>query len=202
MNVRIPSFESLEHRQLFSNWVSLSGQTLRIEGSATNDRITVSQSRDSLKITNARPGNIKTVIVPANRVRHMDIKTFAGDDKVFVRSTVTKVTTVIDGGSGNDFLSGGKRSDTLIGGDGNDTLDGNSGNDVLSGGSGNDRVYGGDGNDTLDGGAGSDRMYGGTGNDLFYAGDGEQDWITGNSGIDRVLTADGNDRFSQVEIVG
>ena len=76
----------------------------------------------------------------------------------------------IDGGGGNDAITGSNFADDLRGGAGNDTLVGLSGNDVLTGGAGNDIISGGDGDDvfviagseaqgdTFDGGAGSDTV--------------------------------------------
>src|SRR4051794_24908267 len=55
----------------------------------------------------------------------------------------------IDGGAGNDRLSGGDGNDTLLGGAGNDQLAGYAGNDVLDGGDGNDTVTGYSGSDVL-----------------------------------------------------
>lgn len=46
---------------------------------------------------------------------------------------------LIDGGAGNDKLTGGFQADTLVGGLGNDTLNGGWGNDLLIGGQGNDK---------------------------------------------------------------
>src|SRR5207248_79864 len=68
-----------------------------------------------------------------------------GDDRVAVGTGV--IGTVLDGGAGDDFLSGGT---------GNDMLDGGAGNDTMSGGSGDDVLTGGPGSDTLDGGSGDD----------------------------------------------
>ena len=55
----------------------------------------------------------------------------------------------------------------INGGDGNDTLTGNSQNDVVTGDDGNDTLSGGDGNDTLTGGDGNDSLTGGAGNDTY-----------------------------------
>ena len=62
----------------------------------------------------------------------------------------------IDGGSGNDVLTGNAAGNTLRGNAGNDQLAGLDGADNLQGGDGNDTLAGGNGNDTLDGGAGTD----------------------------------------------
>ena len=49
----------------------------------------------------------------------------------------------VDGGSGDDLLSGGGHDDVLLGGAGDDTLYGDGGNDYLEGGSGADELHGG-----------------------------------------------------------
>ena len=74
-------------------------------------------------------------------------------------TTLTTLQKGVDGGAGNDSLTGNASANTLIGGQGNDTLNGAGGNDVLIGGAGNDvlvydpadtlRVDGGSGRDTL-----------------------------------------------------
>jgi Ca2+-binding RTX toxin-like protein len=59
----------------------------------------------------------------------------------------------LDGGSGNDSLTGGLGSDVLVGGTGKDTLAGGLGANVLIGGAGADELTGGTGDDLLIGGA-------------------------------------------------
>ena len=67
--------------------------------------------------------------------------------------------SLIEGGAGNDVLSGGTGKDILEGGDGNDTLDGGPGIDYL---------YGDNGDDSLTGGEGRDYLYGRQGDDSYY----------------------------------
>ncbi len=66
----------------------------------------------------------------------------------------------IDGGPGNDNLSGGDLGETIRGGDGNDTVDPNRGNDKVFLGNGSDTVQWdpGDGSDEVEGDAGTDRL--------------------------------------------
>jgi serralysin len=73
----------------------------------------------------------------------------------------------VDGGSGNDTITGTDFADDLRGNAGNDTLNGRDGNDTLTGGAGNDTLDGGASADTLNGGAGIDLMTGGAGADTF-----------------------------------
>ena len=55
----------------------------------------------------------------------------------------------IDGGGGNDIITGSNFADDLRGGAGNDTLNGGEGDDTLTGGVGNDALNGGNGDDTF-----------------------------------------------------
>ncbi|MDO9103744.1 MAG: calcium-binding protein [Methylovulum sp.] len=64
----------------------------------------------------------------------------------------------LDGGSGNDKLTGNNLDNALLG---------LSGNDMLNGGAGEDTLSGNAGNDTLNGGAGHDSLFGDEGNDTF-----------------------------------
>ena len=71
------------------------------------------------------------------------------------KQTVEKVATdkglVLNGGAGNDSITGTKYSDTIIGGVGNDTIEGGKGNDVITGGTGENTIvyHTGDGNDVI-----------------------------------------------------
>lgn len=62
----------------------------------------------------------------------------------------------IQGGAGNDLITGDDYDNQLNGGNGNDTLIGNEGHDTLNGQAGNDNLDAqDDDNDTLDGGSGT-----------------------------------------------
>ena len=99
---------------------------------------------------------------------------------------------VIDGGGGNDGIDGGTGNDTLNGGAGNDVIVGAEGNDVLGGGDGNDDLSGSDGNDDLDGDVGNDDLEGGTGNDVLK-GDVGNDELQGFAGDDVLRGGNGTD---------
>jgi Ca2+-binding RTX toxin-like protein len=64
---------------------------------------------------------------------------------------------IINGTTGNDYLTGTEKNDVIYGYEGDDTL---------IGGSGKDRLFGGGGNDTLTGGQGKDTFV------LYYSGGG------------------------------
>ncbi len=73
----------------------------------------------------------------------------------------------LEGGSGNDTLSGNTTANILNGMGGSDTLNGGSGVDLLRGEAGMDTLNGGNDNDTLVGGADGDVLNGGPGNDVI-----------------------------------
>jgi Ca2+-binding RTX toxin-like protein len=87
-------------------------------------------------------------------------------------SVAFPVTSVaLDGGGGNDALTGAPNVHTQMSGDGSGTP----GNDVLTGGTRDDSLNGGGGNDTMTGGLGDDRFFPGDGNDTVDAGPGDDD---------------------------
>lgn len=105
----------------------------------------------------------------------------------------------LDGGEGNDTLTGGGFDDYLDGGDGNDRLFGDgagvtthAGNDLLFGGEGDDELLGGGGDDLLSGEVGHDRMWGNEGHDGLVGGIGD-DYLEGNAGEDSLDGGEGND---------
>jgi Ca2+-binding RTX toxin-like protein len=123
----------------------------------------------------------------------------------------SSVADNIDGGAGDDQLTGSPGDDTINGGDGNDTtfagdgsdqVGGGAGNDTISAGDGADFVAGGDGNDTVNGEAGADSLtgdgfFGATaspGNDVVHGGEGD-DMLGADPGAD---VLDGGDGFDTV----
>lgn len=109
------------------------------------------------------------------------------------------VRMIVNGGPGNDVITGDSEDDDLDGDLGNDTIDGGRGddlirgglgNDVLSGRLGKDRLIGGPGTDTLDGGPENDDLDGGTGVDHLIGGDG-LDTFDAGAGDDTIEARDG-----------
>lgn len=104
-----------------------------------------------------------------------------GNDS-FTGATVPGTTdqvALLDGGTGNDTLTGTQSNNNITGGDGTDTINGSAGGDTLSGDAGND---------TLNGGAGVDTESGGADNDTFNqdtAANGG-DTLNGGAGTDEV----------------
>ena len=118
--------------------------------------------------------------------------------------TGTDGDDVVNGGNGNDTLTGLAGDDILNGGNGNDIMNAGAGNDVVSGGNGDDTIDGGEGNDSLDGGNGNDIMAAGDGNDSLSGGNGDDvmdggadnDSLSGGNGNDTMTGGDGNDNLS------
>jgi Ca2+-binding RTX toxin-like protein len=98
----------------------------------------------------------------------------------------------MNGGNGNDTIYGGDGNDTISGGNGDDVMDGGTGDDILTGGNGNDTMMAGDGNDSLDGGNGNDTLVGGAGNDSLDGGNGD-DIMDGGADNDTLSGGNGND---------
>ena len=98
----------------------------------------------------------------------------------------------IDGGGGDDLVTGVGTADQILGGAGNDQLSPGGGNDVVEGGDGNDRLAGDSG--------GTDTIRGGAGNDTLVAGTDAQrsvDLFDGGTGVD---TADYSARETGVTL--
>jgi Ca2+-binding RTX toxin-like protein len=105
------------------------------------------------------------------------------------QKSITSLTIKLK--AGNDVMDLSKLPDlgvpvTIDGGHGNDTLTGTGGDDVIRGGSGKDTLYGGAGNDDLDGGLNADNLYGQDGNDTLRDGGGA-DYFDGGSGHDTLV---------------
>ena len=96
-----------------------------------------------------------------------------------------------DGAAGeNDWIQADVES--VQGGNGNDTITGSSSGEFLEGGLGADTIAGGGGDDHIVGDAGSDTLDGGPGND-YVAGGLDADQVTGGTGYDDLRGDEGND---------
>ena len=89
----------------------------------------------------------------------------------------------IDGGEGDDYLTGNDQRNSLHGNGGNDVITGGGGGDPIRGGSGADWLDGGDGADLIEGDEGADFLLGGPANDELHGGEG-WDGLSGGVGVD------------------
>ena len=107
-----------------------------------------------------------------------------GDDTVLIKDLtgVKSLRTVtVEGGQGNDVIDASEQANARI----RLRLDGGEGDDTITGGAGRDVIRGGDGNDTLDGGDGRDQVRGDAGDDTIDGGDdNQQDRLIGGAGAD------------------
>lgn len=225
------TLETLECRRLLSASLSAGG-TLTITGSNFFDNVIISKdpaSPTTLVVSEKRK-NLAPVITTfaISSINSIAVNLNDGDDQFVIDDTfggVLAVPRTIDGGAGNDMISGGRGADTILGGIGNDTLsgrqgddsiDGGTGNDFIHAGAGNDTVLGGDGNDSIEGCDGNDLLFGGIGNDVIDGlfgsdsifGDAGEDILTGNFGndgpdlpgdVDSITGGAGNDDFDPLD---
>ena len=222
------------------------GDTLVITGDSSDETFSIGQSGGSLVISEGAASVSVMIDGISGGVENVVLNAGGGDDTVTISSvdqvgflfltvngedgndtisaagaSLGGVRLLMDGGAGDDTITGSSDGDTITGGDGddmvsggdgNDTLRGGLGNDVLAGGNGNDLVEGEDGNDTLQGDAGNDSLLGSFGNDNLTGGDGNDtarggfgddslngmagdDSLFGDTGRDRIAGGSGDDRI-------
>ena len=111
-----------------------------------------------------------------------------GNDQLSIAGTAGS----LDGGSGDDTVSGDQGADLITGGPGGDQIDSGAGNDTVDAGNGDNSVSAGDGDDSVNTGGGLDTVDAGIGNDTVNSGDGE-DSIDGGDGNDTLTGEGGND---------
>jgi Ca2+-binding RTX toxin-like protein len=181
---------------------------IHVSGTGGGDKITAALSGALVSITGL------SAQVTIAHVDWIDSLTIHGDDGDDVISAATipasKLMFFVEGGDGNDFITGSAGANQLEGELGNDTVRGNAGDDFITGHNGNDRLEGGAGEDTLSGGVGRDLLLGGVGDDFLFGNDGNDrlnggagndnldgeygnDVLIGGAGDDRFLGWDGND---------
>jgi Ca2+-binding RTX toxin-like protein len=156
--------------------------TLVITGTSTSDRIVLEVVDDEVEVRLNEFVIPRYWVYPLSQVRSVVLDSAAGDDRVLQFSTIgTRLNRplTVRLGDGNDRWSDAEASSGA-------NVDGGAGDDILTGGGGNDRLSGGDGNDVITGGGGRDQLRGNAGNDtLFASGDGAADFLDGGSGTDR-----------------
>jgi RTX calcium-binding nonapeptide repeat (4 copies) len=163
-----------------SGGATLQNGLLTVDGTNADDKITLRLQAANVQVDFGDDGTADFSF-PAADVTAIDVNAGNGDDTVRVDETTAAFTipTTLDGGNGNDNLTGGSGDDTLLAGNGDD---------VLNGGAGTDTLQGGNGNDTIDGNRGNDPEFGGNGDDTFVWNPGEgSDTIEGQNGNDTLL---------------
>jgi Ca2+-binding RTX toxin-like protein len=133
--------------------------TVVVNGRASGDSITVLASSGSASVAGLQELVLVQAIEAANDA--VVVQGLGGDDVINAASVpANTLKLTLDGGQGNDQISGSAGDDTILGGDGDDVVDGNQGNDVGFLGNGDDVFIWnpGDGNDIVEGQADSDTL--------------------------------------------
>jgi len=175
--------------------IDSNGGLLRVtEGLAS---ITASNSTTSVNVLGGNGNDMITLNSIADvRALILVIDGQVGDDTISAMNALFGNSLVsLNGGAGNDTITGGGDSDIINGGDGEDLLSGNADGDLIDGGDGNDVINGDDGSDTLLGNIGNDTVNGGDGNDSLTGSFGN-DVLMGNAGNDTVRGGFGNDNIN------
>jgi Ca2+-binding RTX toxin-like protein len=124
--------------------IQLQGTRLAVGGTTGNDTILIRSVGGGTVVV---MGGVTSS--PYAGVTSVAVYGQAGDDNLEVKSNVA---AHLDGGDGNDTLTGSGENNVLLGGAGKDRLFGNAGRDLLIGGLGADILHGGKGDDVLIGG--------------------------------------------------
>ncbi|MCI0360601.1 MAG: TIGR03118 family protein [Planctomycetaceae bacterium] len=130
---------------------TLDGADLVITGSRNDDHVQVTLRKKSQEIV-VRAGGEQIGTFALAAVGTIRFDGLAGDDRIQIADEIT-VTTILDGGAGDDRLLGGRGNNVLLGGSGEDLLLGSVGRDILIGGTDRDLVIGRGGDDLLIGGS-------------------------------------------------
>ncbi len=146
--------------------VRLEHGTLRVQGTEADDAV-------ALRLAAGNPGVLQVDLgddgsadfsFPLAAIEQISVNALGGDDRVRIDDAngafTNAIATRIEGGPGDDSITGGAGAERLIGGPGNDSIDGKGGNDFSNLGPGDDTFVWdpGDGSDTIDGGPGTDTM--------------------------------------------
>jgi Ca2+-binding RTX toxin-like protein len=176
---RRAAIESLEARAMLT--ATLADGVLNIVGTDQPDAIRVGIAGAEVRVL---VNGVQSSFGIAN-VRSVNIAGHAGDDTIRIATDII-FSTLINGGDGNDRITGGGGRDVIHGGSGDDVISGGDNRDTLNGDAGADIIYG---------GKDIDRLNGGTENDLLIGGDG-LDRLNGGRGTNELVQAGANDIYS------
>jgi Ca2+-binding RTX toxin-like protein len=168
--------------------------TLRVSANpVAPSNIEITNVGGKVQIRNVDTG----VVITASAFEELQIDLGSASDSITIGSLagtdIADNTIVIDAGGGDDVIDAEFAGKRIV-------VDGGDGNDTLTGGSSNDTLIGGDGNDILDGKGGADEMTGGAGDDIFFVDNaGDQVVESANAGTDTVNSTIGYTLAANVE---
>ncbi len=140
-----------------------------VNGSLGNDTVTVALAGGVILVGGLAAQVTISGAEPA--LDRLTVNGLGGDDAIDASQLPAVVTLLVDGGSGNDTITGSLGDDVIIGNDGNDTVAGEDGADTVLLGAGDDLFLWtrGDGIDVVEGQADGDtvRATGGKDGDFF-----------------------------------
>ena len=132
--------------------------SVTVNGSAAGNAINIALVGSTVSATGL---SAQVTIDHADATDSLTVNGLGGNDSINAAALPAGVMQlVLDGGAGNDTLTGSAGADILLGGDGNDSVAGGRGDDVALLGAGNDtfRWAPGDGNDVVEGQDGADTL--------------------------------------------
>jgi Ca2+-binding RTX toxin-like protein len=155
-----------EQASYSSEHAKLRHGVLRVKGTEASDKIALRLQAGNPAILQVDVGDDGSADFNFERARIAKIAVNArpGNDLVRIDDSngpfTDSIPTTLNGGAGNDALSGGSGAETLLGGDGNDAIDGNVDADTARLGAGDDTFVWdpGDGSDVVEGQDGADTM--------------------------------------------
>jgi Ca2+-binding RTX toxin-like protein len=142
----------------------ISRGTLVVVGTNANDKLALRLEAGHPKTLEIDFDDDGRADIRVNRKRfdRIRVKTLSGNDQVRIDDAggAIRIPARVDGGRGDDILTGGRGKQRFYAGPGNDTVDGNHGADKADLGAGEDRFIWdpGDGSDAVDGRLGQDAL--------------------------------------------
>ena len=131
------------------------GGALSLDGGAGNDSFNFTNTTSD-NLARGGDGNDTVFIADGRRNK---VSGDAGNDWIGIGGGANAITSVLDGGDGDDFIGAGANSNWLLGGNGNDMLQAIGASNALVGGDGNDQLQANGDFNTLDGGSGNDSLF-------------------------------------------
>jgi Ca2+-binding RTX toxin-like protein len=157
---------------------------LLISGTSTSDVMSVAKAKGVTGGYVVTLNGVRSpVLVPSSRIYALGR---VGNDKITIGKSIP-IATFLDGGIGDDTLTGSSGPDVIYGGDGADTISGSTGNNLMFGQNGADKItgsgvlVGGNDNDTLTPTSSRSISIGGSGSDIVKSASKKGDILIGGT---------------------